>query len=177
MPKVIVVTETFRHQTRLPSHVYDSKMIISAFRSCAKNYLFICFPLLSGIIKDVVDPPCLNKHSAKDKGESQAGNPDTCLLKWMAETSVHIEHQIATCTNSYVQHISQKNNVLKIMIAPYHAEAAGNSRICNASIHSEQYDINVKQDGSNNDHRIEIGTGKFHNSVRERRGWGKEWLT
>ena len=42
-------------------------------------YLLMCFLLLSGIIEDVVDPPCLDKYSAKDQGESQACNPDSCL--------------------------------------------------------------------------------------------------
>ena len=39
-------------------------------------YLSMCFLLLSGIIEDVVDPPCLDKYCAKYECESQAGNPD-----------------------------------------------------------------------------------------------------
>ena len=64
----------------------------------------------------------------------------------------------------YLLFLAQKITKCDITFASYHAQAAGNSRRCNTSIYSEQYDINVKQDGSHNDHHIQIGTGKLHNS-------------
>ena len=50
----------------------------------------------------------------------------------------------------------------------YHAEAVGGEGRTNAFINSKQNDIYIEQDGSHDDHHIQIGTGKLHNSVKEK---------